>query len=77
MRRCNEGKTTRRKHQSHGNRSDELPHCESSGFWAIEAMSAEFRRETGFRQHLRAAGGGRGLPRAKRNLEEIAITQID
>jgi hypothetical protein len=78
MRRRNEGKTARRKHQSHGNRSDELLHCESSGFWAIEAMNAEFRRETGFQQHPR---GGRGLRQAKRKLEgaQLADTnwQID
>jgi hypothetical protein len=42
MRRYNEGRTAQGKQQSCGNRSDELLHCGSSGFWAIEALTPSF-----------------------------------
>jgi len=76
MRRCNEGKAARRKHQSHGNRSDELLHCGSSGFWAIEALTPSFDEKRVF-SNPEGSRGWPGTAADEAKVERIAIKQID
>jgi hypothetical protein len=44
-------------------------------FLGDRSVNAEFRRETGFQQHPRAVGGGRGLPRTKRRSKESQLSR--